>query len=684
MKLHSLAAVILLATLVLNHVSLLATSMEPLYQWTSTVELQVPGVALTPNGYIGTMSKLIVTVAWPGKGIVYFSADPLTELDTQAAARMAALIASILAGVNYYSYDYFIRLESNTSIVGGPSASGAMAVAILAALRGINVPTNFSMTGMVDPDATLGPVGGIPQKLEAAARAGVKVFVIPIGERYSTDLNTGEKVDIVALGRELGVNVIEASTIADAYEIATGDKLTPKNVTLDISYPPWLVSSLNESINFYKKTARSNMTCAEEALSGLSTSLASSLVDILRDAKHNMDVGTKLEAAGKLYAAASRYFAAAIETTYACNTAKAYSSTNPLQVLTKLSMSYINETTAILQNVENKFNESLRANMTSITDVQLQLYIASMTRLLDANSSLNTASALLGIAEKAASYQALQALSRALQAAIYAYYRALTANHWLTLALQAADDGEPINLDLLYRSVETYTYFAESAVNYLQTLGVNIADTAEQIALAKDVIQRGMERRDPVKVLQALAYTVKGLADVNSQLHAVFNTGIAVLDASKRSLSVLLQRLADLNVTLILPLLYTEYADTLVDVNAKLGLYVQSSSYALLLALVANKQAGTPITALQGGEKCSSETMTVTKTTTIVNTTTTTVEKTITVTSTTTTTETISKTVAGETGSTRSSPTLQLLSYVLVAGIALAVGVASERMRRQP
>lgn len=683
MRARGFAAIFLTSILILTILaSSLGYASSPIYKWMNTVEVMVPGVVATPHGYTGAISKLVVTVAWPGKGIVYFSADPLTELDTQAAARMAALVASILAGVNYYSYDYFIRLESNTTLIGGPSASGAMTIAILAALRGTKISTDFSMTGMVDPDTTLGPVGGIPQKLEAAARAGAKIFVIPIGERYSVDLNTGEKVDVAALGKELGVEVVEAGTIAEAYEIATGDRLFAENDTPPVSYPSWLASALNESMNVYREAALSNMTCAEKALAKLPSSLASQLSSILEDAKHNIEVAENLRAAGKLYAAASRYFAAAIEATYVCSAANAYTKDDPLTALANTAKNYADKAATLLEHVNGTLNKVLTSK-TNMTDIGLQLYIASITRLVDASNNLDTVSTIMEIAKRAASYQALQALDKALQAAVYAYYRALTANQWLGLALQASE-GTQIDFDLLFRGVEIYVYFAESAMSYLQALGVDVSDVGEKIAAAKTVIQQSAGSADRIALLRALAYSVEGLAEIDSKLHVAFNTGVTVLDASQKSLRVLLQRLTSLNITPVLPLLYSEYADTRVDINAKLSLYVQASSYALLLALIGNRQPSTPSTTTENiGAAAASETTTPTTAATQAG-------EAVTVTTTVTTTHTLTTTITktknvGET--TIRAPeknTTPLPGYLVVAGTALAIGIMLERLRRSP
>ena len=55
-----------------------------------------------------------------------------------------------------------------------------MTAGYLAALLGHDVATDATMTGIMNPDGTIGPVGGIPQKFEAAIAKGKKLSLIHI------------------------------------------------------------------------------------------------------------------------------------------------------------------------------------------------------------------------------------------------------------------------------------------------------------------------------------------------------------------------------------------------------------------------------------------------------------------------------------------------------------------------
>jgi len=140
----------------------------------------------------------------------------------RATAWTATIVAALLTNTDLskseVSWDVAGRID-------GPSAGGLMTVAVLGTLRGHKVRDDASMTGTINPDGTIGPVGGIPHKIEGAAKKGKKLILIPSGQRYDMDVNKKQEVDLVELGRTLDVQVKEVSDIYQAYTLLTGDEL---------------------------------------------------------------------------------------------------------------------------------------------------------------------------------------------------------------------------------------------------------------------------------------------------------------------------------------------------------------------------------------------------------------------------------------------------------------------------
>ncbi|WP_297505010.1 S16 family serine protease, partial [Thermococcus sp.] len=220
-----------------------------------TVVLKAPAVSRTADGQlIGVATDFVITVA-PGTGHVYVETWPLAEVDMQASARLAAQIAGKVLGVDMSKYDVFIQIKADSPIIGGPSAGGTMTVGIIAALEGWKVNPKVMMTGMINPDGTIGPVGGILEKASAAHDVGAQLFLIPQGQRIQyvqetqkkeiggiVEINTQtKKVDVVEYAKERwGLTVIEIKDIYDAVYYFTGHKIprpeAPAYIKIDTAF----------------------------------------------------------------------------------------------------------------------------------------------------------------------------------------------------------------------------------------------------------------------------------------------------------------------------------------------------------------------------------------------------------------------------------------------------------------
>src|SRR6185369_2969370 len=71
----------------------------------------------------------------------------------------------------------------------------------------------------------VGPVGGIPQKIQGAVAEGFTTVLIPAGQRNSESADDGSLVDVVDEGRRLGVEVREVRDMYEAYQAFTSEQL---------------------------------------------------------------------------------------------------------------------------------------------------------------------------------------------------------------------------------------------------------------------------------------------------------------------------------------------------------------------------------------------------------------------------------------------------------------------------
>ncbi|MEM1595611.1 MAG: S16 family serine protease [Desulfurococcaceae archaeon] len=214
------------------------------YSYVKNVTVYAPAVSSSGQG---VLSKMILALAYPGNGRVFFSALPYTEVETQGAARIAAYIATLVANADFSSYDYFILIESNTPLIGGPSAGGLITVGLTALLLNATISNNVTMTGMINPDGSIGFVGGLKEKLDAAKSFGFTTFLIPAGQRiYSypvyEEIRRGpfiirtvryESIDLVEYGKQIGVNVIEVADIGEAFYYFTGINISRSRMIIE-------------------------------------------------------------------------------------------------------------------------------------------------------------------------------------------------------------------------------------------------------------------------------------------------------------------------------------------------------------------------------------------------------------------------------------------------------------------
>ena len=109
-----------------------------------------------------------------------------------------------------------------------------MAAGYLAAMTGAAVDPTVTMTGIINPDGTIGPVGGIPEKLAGSIEKGKKKIGFPIGMRYARSEATGENIDLVELAQKHGALAVEIADVREAYHLLTG-KTLPQPVPVPVA-----------------------------------------------------------------------------------------------------------------------------------------------------------------------------------------------------------------------------------------------------------------------------------------------------------------------------------------------------------------------------------------------------------------------------------------------------------------
>ena len=133
-----------------------------------------------------------------------------------AATAVAEIQAVLIAGVDPREVQVTYSLKE---AIDGPSAGGLLSAASLASIRGVPLLPRTTMTGTVLPDGSVARSAGSPTSSRRRRRRGT-----PASSSRSdpADLRTGRPVDLVALGRSIGVEVIPVSDVPEAYGHLTG------------------------------------------------------------------------------------------------------------------------------------------------------------------------------------------------------------------------------------------------------------------------------------------------------------------------------------------------------------------------------------------------------------------------------------------------------------------------------
>lgn len=99
----------------------------------------------------------------------------------RSTARVSAdNVTTVLKMMGYLKNDQDVHVNfPGGAPVDGPSAGAAMAVAAISALTGRPVDGGCAITGEISVQGQIKPVGGVPEKVEAAKRAGLVRVYIP-------------------------------------------------------------------------------------------------------------------------------------------------------------------------------------------------------------------------------------------------------------------------------------------------------------------------------------------------------------------------------------------------------------------------------------------------------------------------------------------------------------------------
>lgn len=197
---------------------------------------QVTGLAWTE---VGGELLSIEAVALKGKGNIVRTGqlgEVMQESITAALSVVRSRCESLGIAKDFYEkYDMHVHVPEGAIPKDGPSAGGAMTLAMVSALTGIPVKSNIALTGEITLRGEILPIGGLKEKLLAALRAGIDTVLIP----YK---NVKDLADIPSNVKE-GLKIIPVQWVDQILNLA-------------LEHPPGVLAEDKELISMSQKNDR--------------------------------------------------------------------------------------------------------------------------------------------------------------------------------------------------------------------------------------------------------------------------------------------------------------------------------------------------------------------------------------------------------------------------------------------
>jgi ATP-dependent Lon protease len=208
---------------------LVAILGAPIFESEIAMRTSVPGVATglawTP---VGGDILFVEATRMPGRGKLILTGQ-LGDLMRESAQAALSIVKSraIALGIDPAQFDkndIHIHVPAGATPKDGPSAGVAMFMALVSLMSDRTIRSDTAMTGEISLRGLVLPVGGIKEKVVAAARAGLKRVMLPARNRRDYDEipeETRNQLEFIWLER-----VEEA--IAGAIEPVTQASLSPQ------------------------------------------------------------------------------------------------------------------------------------------------------------------------------------------------------------------------------------------------------------------------------------------------------------------------------------------------------------------------------------------------------------------------------------------------------------------------
>jgi uncharacterized protein len=540
------------------------------------ITVYAPAVAETDNGYVGVISTITVTLQSNGSGRVFVDTLPLTQIDMQGSARLSVKVASALVknddrcNINPDEYDFFFVVRTSSPIIGGPSAGGIMTAAVVSLLENWEMDNKTVMTGMINPDGSIGPIGGILQKIDAAYSAGATRFLLPKGQMTYTEMvtettkeNDWTKTISKAVIKNVaeyalenyGIEAVEVEDINEALLYFTGWEFPASESNESITTTEDYINSMRPLATNLLENARTSYENASDSFDNSTIPnrwpdyYKNQVTDFLNNAHERLIDSENWYEQEVYYTSTSKSFQSLIDSyfvTYACD----YFSVDDKQDYVNL---ILNEAKEYHSN-----KSSLAKNAEVNGTISLQCVGAGQKRASDADSYISDAES---------SYQIGDYLT-ALYKISYAMQRSESIEWWLGISIYFNDTGD-ITADELTTLAGEYIEDAQQAVVYSGVILEEMGRSSSYLSDAEVLLELARNDKENGYSASAFFEALEALVKANLALEIVDGVDDDKIKRAQESASARIDESRNRGIEPVLAVSYYEYAESLVNESSE-------------------------------------------------------------------------------------------------------------------
>ncbi len=197
-----------------------------------TTYIHAPAVFL--NQDVGTLTDISLNIT-AGNGTVSITGPAVVGNSTLISAETAVAYATSRLGIDENNSNYIYHITDHqavTSDVSGPSAGLALTLLAVYNLQGKSLPNDFTVTGTISPDGTVGQIGGVYDKIGAAKNRGMSYVLVPYAQNGSFEN------ELYYISQQtFNIPVIEVANVTQALGFLNGSRnLSPVGYNTSVDY----------------------------------------------------------------------------------------------------------------------------------------------------------------------------------------------------------------------------------------------------------------------------------------------------------------------------------------------------------------------------------------------------------------------------------------------------------------